>query len=163
MELTKLENLKKENIIFNPPKDYSVKNSKIKYQRIKIETNYANGKKGALVIETPFLFSFGVNERLNQETNQLAGYSVPVCLWGKDEEPTPEEGMFFKGMNNLFYICRNYLEEEYGADMASHLSDIFYYKQIEYVGEKAKQRKRKMIQLLLFFMQNLFIQIKLKR
>ena len=40
MELTKLENLKKETIIFNPPKDYSVKNSKIKYQRIKIETNY---------------------------------------------------------------------------------------------------------------------------
>ena len=126
MELTKLENLSKENIIFHPAKGYSVKNSKIKYQRIKIETNYPNGKKGAIVIETPFLFSYWVNERLNQETNQLAGYSVPVCLRGKDEKTTPEEGMFCKGMNNLFNICWNYLEEEHGADMASHLSDIFY-------------------------------------
>lgn len=39
----------------------------------------------------------------------------------------------FKSLSNkLFNICRCYLEEEYGADMASHLSDIFYYKQIEY-------------------------------
>lgn len=51
--------------------------------------------------------------------------------------------MFFKGMNNLFNICRNYLEEEYGADMASHLSDIFYYKQIEYFNKKAKPKKKK--------------------
>ena len=41
MELTKLENLSKENIIFHPAKGYSVKN-----------------KKGAIVIETPFLFSY---------------------------------------------------------------------------------------------------------
>ena len=35
-------------------------------------------------------------------------------------------------MNNLFVICQNYLEEEYGVDIASHLSNIFYDKQIEY-------------------------------
>lgn len=80
MELTKLENLQKENVIFNPAKDNTVKNSKIKYRRIKIETIYPNSKKGALVVETPSLFSFGVNERFNQETNPLAGYSVPMCL-----------------------------------------------------------------------------------
>ena len=55
MELIKLENLQKENVIFNPAKDYNVENSKIKYQCIKIETIYPNGKKGALVVETPFL------------------------------------------------------------------------------------------------------------
>lgn len=37
-----------------------VKNSKLKYQRIKIETILPNGKKGALVIETPLLFSWGM-------------------------------------------------------------------------------------------------------
>lgn len=58
MELTELENLAKENI-FYPAKDYSVKNSKIKYERIEIETVYLNSRKGALVIETPVLFSFG--------------------------------------------------------------------------------------------------------
>ena len=45
MELTKLENISKENIIFHPSKGYSAKNSKIKYQRIKIETNYPTVKK----------------------------------------------------------------------------------------------------------------------
>ena len=44
-------------------KDYKVKDSKFKYQRIKNETKYPNGKKGDLIIETPFLFSFGVNEK----------------------------------------------------------------------------------------------------
>ena len=43
-------------------------------QRIQIETRYSNGKNGASVIETPFLFSFLLTERLNQETNQLTGY-----------------------------------------------------------------------------------------
>ena len=89
------------------------------------------------------MFSFGVNERLNQEANQLNGYSVPVCLWGKDEEPTTEESMLYKGMKKLFNICRQYLEEEYGADTASHLSDIFYYKQTEYVDKKGKTQKKK--------------------
>ena len=143
MELTSLENLLKEIIIFSSAKDYAVKNSKIKYQRIKIETHYSKGRKGAIVIETPFLLSFGVNERLNQETNQITGYSVPVCLWGKDEEPTPEESMFYKGMKKLFNICHQYLEEGYGTDTASHLSDIFYYKQIEYVDKKGKTKKKK--------------------
>ena len=55
-----------------------------------------SSKKGALVIETPFLFSFGVNERLTQETNQLTGYSIPVCLWQREEEPTTEEKEFLK-------------------------------------------------------------------
>ena len=33
-----------------------------------METVYPDGKKGDLVIETPFLLSFGVNEKRNQET-----------------------------------------------------------------------------------------------
>ena len=35
-------------------------------------------RKGPLVIETPFLFSFGVSEKKNQETKKLVGYSIPV-------------------------------------------------------------------------------------
>ena len=50
----------------------------------------------------PFLFSFGVNERLNQETNQLMGHSMPVCLWQREEEPSTEEKELFEGMNNIF-------------------------------------------------------------
>ena len=53
-----LSNLGKENLIFHEP----VKNTKLNYERIKIETKYDNNKKGPLVIETPLLFSFGVTE-----------------------------------------------------------------------------------------------------
>ena len=52
---------------------------------------YSNDKKGPLVIESPFLFSFGVSEKKNQETKKLIGYSLPVCLWAKDSEPNNKE------------------------------------------------------------------------
>ena len=65
MQLTKLENISKENIIFHEPKEYKIKSSKMKYHRIKIETKYDDSKQGPLVIETPFLFSFGVSATWN--------------------------------------------------------------------------------------------------
>ena len=95
MQLTAYENLTPENIIFKEAKEYKVKDSKIKYKRIPIEVKYSNGTKGPLVIETPVLFSFGVNEKKNQETNKLVGYSIPVCLWAKECEPSTKERAFF--------------------------------------------------------------------
>ena len=63
MQLSSYDYLTQDNIIFNEAKEFKVKDSKIKYKRIPIEIKYPNGKKGALVIETPLLFSFGVNEK----------------------------------------------------------------------------------------------------
>ena len=94
MQLSKVENITKENIVFHEAKDFQLRNSNIKYKRIKIETKLPKGKTSPLVLETPFLFSFGVSERKNQETNQLNGYSIPVCLWKKDEKPNQEEKDF---------------------------------------------------------------------
>ena len=91
MQLSSYENITSENIIFNEAKEFKVKDSKIKYKRIPIEIKYPNGKKGALVIETPLLFSFGVNEKKNQETGKLVGYSMPVGLWSKDSAPNTKE------------------------------------------------------------------------
>ena len=95
MQLSSYDRLTPENIIFNEVKEFKVKDSKIKYKRIPIEVEYPNGKKGALVIETPFLFSFGVNEKKNQETGKLVGYSMPVCLCSNDCEPNAKEKAFF--------------------------------------------------------------------
>lgn len=92
--MTNCESLSKDKILFKEAKDYEVKDSKFRYQRIKIETIYPNGKKGDLVIQTPFLFSFGVNEKKSQETDNLVGFSIPVCLWEKDSEPNPQERDF---------------------------------------------------------------------
>ena len=69
MQLSSYENITQDNILFKETKEYKVKDSKIKYKRIPIEVKYPNGKKGSLVLESPVLFSFGVNEKKNQETN----------------------------------------------------------------------------------------------
>ena len=143
MQLTSYGHLTSDNIIFNEAKQYKVKDSKIKYKRIPIEVKYPNGKKGPLVIETPFLFSFGVNEKKSQDTNKLVGYSIPVCLWSKDSEPNAEEQLFFEALNNIVGMCTLYLESEYGADLASSLSSPFYYKQVEYTDKKGKKKTKR--------------------
>ena len=142
MQLSSYENITQENIIFNEAKEYKVKDSKIKYKRIPIEVKYPNGKKGALVLESPVLFSFGVNEKKNQETNKLVGYSIPVCLWAKDSEPNTKEKAFFVILNDVVSMCHSHLESEYGADLASSLSLPFYYKQIEYTDKKGKKKTK---------------------
>ena len=142
MQLSSYDHLTSDNIIFNEAKEYKVKDSKIKYKRIPIEVKYLNGKKGPLVIETPLLFSFGVNEKENQETNKLVGYSMPVCLWAKDSEPNTKEKAFFDAINNVKYLSQRHLENEYGVDLASTLSSPFYYIQEEYTDKKGKKKTR---------------------
>ena len=143
MQLSKFENITKENIVFHEAKDFQLRNSNIKYKRIKIETKLPNGKTTPLVLETSFLFSFGVNERKNQETNQLNGYAIPVCLWKKDEKPNQEEQDFFNVLNKIHSICQDHLAEYYGDNEASSFGEILYYKQIEYVNSKGKTKKKK--------------------
>ena len=142
MQLSSYDHLTPENIVFNEAKEYKVKDSKIKYKRIPIEVKYPNGKKGALVIGTPLLFSFGVNEKKNQETNKLVGYSMPVCLWAKDSELNTKEKAFFDVINNVTTLSQQHLENEYGADLASTLSSPFYFKQEEYTDKKGKKKTR---------------------
>ena len=142
MQLSSYDRLTPENIIFKEAKEFKVNNSKIKYKRIPTEVNYLNGKKGSLVIETPFLFSFGVSEKKNQETGKLVGYSIPVCLWKKDSEPNEKEKEFFDTLNNLREICCKHLESEYGPEMATTLSSLLYYKKEEYTDKKGKNKTR---------------------
>ena len=68
MQLSSFENITEDNIVFHTAKKHKVPNSKIKYQKNK----------------DWFLFSFGISERKDQETNKVSGYSIPVYLWKKD-------------------------------------------------------------------------------
>ena len=120
----------------------ALRTPELRYKRIPIETKYPDGKKGAIVIETPFLFSFGVNEKNSQETDKLVGYSIPVCLWGRDSVPSEAEREFYDSTCKFTYVCKQHLEEEYGADMASSMSDPFYYKKKEYVDKKGKKKTK---------------------
>ena len=51
-------------------------------------------KNSPLVVETPFLFSFGVSKRNNQETGKLTGYSIPVCLWKRIKNQIKKNKIF---------------------------------------------------------------------
>ena len=144
MQLSSFENITEDNIAFQSAKRHKVPNSKIKYQRIKIERKLPNGKLTPLVVETPFLFSFGISERKDQETNKISGYSIPVCLWmQKDAEPNQKETNFFNIINKVQDLCRDHLSRDYGENEATSLSDILYYKQNEYVDQKGKTKKKK--------------------
>ena len=79
----------------------------------------------------------------NQETKKLVGYFVPVCLWGKDSQPNEKEQAFFDVLNNITSITTNFLENEYGADVASSLSSPLYYKQVEVTDKKGKKKTKK--------------------
>ena len=89
------------------------------------------------------MFSFGISERKDQETNKISGYSIPVCLWKKDAEPNKKETNFFNIINKVQDLCHNHLSSDYGENEATSLSDILYYKQVEYIDQKGKTKKKK--------------------
>ena len=143
MQLSSFENITEDNIIFQTAKKFKIPNSKMKYERIKIERRLPNGKRTPLVVATPFLFSFGISERKDQETNKINGYSIPVCLWKKDAEPNQKEANFLNIIKKVQDLCQDHLSREYGENEASSLSDMLYYKQVEYFDKKEKIKKKK--------------------
>ena len=135
MELSNYESITKKNIIFNPAKEYNKEN--ISYKRIPIEIKYSKTKKGPLIIETPFLFSFGVNENIEKKSGKLNGYSIPACLWSKGESPSNKEQSFFNVLKLLKGLCEEHLDGKYGE-----LTLPLYYKKIESTDRKGKKKTK---------------------
>ena len=140
MQLSSFESITEDNIVFQAAKKFKIPNSQMKHERIKIERQLPDGKTTPLVVATPILFSFGISERKDQETNKINGYSIPVCLWKKDAEPNQKETNFLNIIKKVQELCQDHLSREYGENS---LSDMLYYKQIEYVDKKGKTKKKK--------------------
>ena len=83
MQLSTIENITEDNIVFHNAKKQKLRNSKIKYERIKIERKLPNGKFSPLVFDTPFLFSFGISERRNEDTGKLTQVIQFQFVFGK--------------------------------------------------------------------------------
>ena len=137
MQLTKpIQFIYEESIIFREPKIDKHGN-----KSIKILTKYPNNKTGPLVIETPFLFSFGVNERRSQtpqskllkggviSSKEIVGYTLPVCLWGKDEKPTSEQNDFYGCLVEIQELCRKHIADVYKDKVSERLSELLFYKE----------------------------------
>ena len=134
MTLIKPSDFCEENVFFLEPT--SDKNGN---DFIKIRARDPNNKQEPLVLESPFLFSFGVSERKTKETEDFSGYSLPLCMWKKDKEQTEEEKEFFQCLEKIQDLCYNHLEDVYGPDQANDLNKIFYYKEIT---DKKGRKKR---------------------
>ena len=143
MQLSSFENINEDNIVFHSAKKFKIPDSKMKYERIKIEMKLPDGKTTPLIVATPILFSFGLSERKDQETNKINGYSIPVCLWKKDAEPNQKETNFLNIIKKVQVLCQDHLSREYGENESSCLTDMLYYKLIECFDKKGKPKKKK--------------------
>ena len=127
MKLTHIAEFKKEDVLF----DSLPYNSQFDYERIKIETAYGSDRTGPLRVETPFLFSFGVKEQLEKTTKKPTGYSIPVCLWGKENEPTDEERQFHNFIRDIYDLCYKKLKNKYGEKTVDKMKFPIYLNEVE--------------------------------
>ena len=86
MQLSSVNDFDVKNLVFSEAQSQSIPNTTpaINYKRISIKTKYKNGEIGDLIFSTERLFSFGIGENLNPTTQEVNGYVMPLCLWGKN-------------------------------------------------------------------------------
>ena len=84
LQLTEASGYNIENMVFSDPVNGSIPNSTIQFKRIMIKTKYPNGQIGDLILPTERLYSFGVNKNTSQETGKVTGYTMPMCMWSRD-------------------------------------------------------------------------------
>ncbi len=107
-QLTQVAEYDIKRMIFSEPQHGSVPNTPIVYKRIAISTLNKDGTVGDLILPTETLFSFGVSENKNAETDKVNGHVLPLCLWSKDG-PTKEEKTWTDTFDKIVEHCKNYL------------------------------------------------------
>lgn len=107
-ELTDVKNYNIKNMIFSKPIIGSIPNTPITFQRVMISTKNKNGSIGELVFQTTKLFSYGISENTDPQSNKVNGYSMGICLWDKDT-PTKEEKQFTTTFNTVVENVKKWL------------------------------------------------------
>lgn len=109
-QLTSIDNYDVSNIVFGQVQKNKVPDSPLMYQRINISTRNPDGTIGDLILKTPMLFSFGVQESKSMETKEVNGYVMPLCLWDKNN-PSAEEKAWTDVFEQICNRCKEYLVE----------------------------------------------------
>lgn len=127
-------------LVFSKPEIGNIPGQKINFKRIRIATKYDDGSIGDLIISTPpNLLTFGVQETRDLATNQINGYSLPICLWNRNG-PSNEETTFTNTFNSICDTIKKYLLdhkediEKYDLDM----SDLKKFNPLFWKMEKGK-------------------------
>jgi len=97
-----------DNMTFSKVQIQKIGDTGMTSKRINIGTKNDDGSEGELVFITEKLFSFGVCENVDQKTNQINGYTMPICLHSKDG-PSDEEKAFTDTFEKIIEKCKDYL------------------------------------------------------
>ena len=110
VQLTNAQDYNVKNMIFSKPEVGTVPDSNppVKYRRVKIGTKYPDGTSGDLIISTPRVWSFGVQESTEIGTGKVNGHSFPISLWSRDG-PTEEESRFIDTFNAIVENAKKYI------------------------------------------------------
>jgi hypothetical protein len=110
VQLTNAQDYSVKNMIFSKPEVGTVPDSNppVKYRRVKIGTKYPDGSTGDLIISTPRVWSFGVQESTEIGTGKVNGHSFPISLWSRDG-PTEEESRFIDTFNAIVENAKKYI------------------------------------------------------
>jgi len=103
-QLTPIKDFDPKNMIFSDPVDAGIQGS----YRVNISYKYPDGTMGPLIFLTGKLFSFGVSENRSQETNEVTGWSFPLCLYSR-EGATEDEKMWVTVFNIAVERCVDHL------------------------------------------------------
>lgn len=98
----------KQNMIFSKVKLSKIPKSNLESKRIMISTRNPDGTFGELVIPTPWVFSFGLQENTNMVTGDKDGYQISFCLQSKTGQ-TPEEKAFVDFFSNITEVCKEHV------------------------------------------------------
>ena len=107
-QLSEASGYKTNRMVFSKPQSCSIPNSSISYKRINIGTMNNDGSQGDLIIATSSIFSFGVQENKDLNTQKVNGYVMPLCLHNRNGV-TDEETEFTDVFNKIVEHCKSHV------------------------------------------------------
>ena len=107
-QLTNPFQFDKKKITFSKPEINTIPGSDITYKRIRLGTQYPDGTYGDLILKTSMVFSYGVQENRDMKTNDINGYTLPLCMWNKDGA-SKEEKQFTDVNDQITEVAKDHL------------------------------------------------------
>lgn len=86
----------------------------IETTRVLIRTVNPDGTMGELILPTDELYSYGVSENISQETGNVSGHTMPLCLWSRDRDtgkanPTESEKRWTDTFNSIVEAIKDHI------------------------------------------------------
>ena len=122
-----------DNLFFEKPKQCTIKSS-ITFSRIYPKYRYPNGQIDKVYIQTPELFSWGVQENKNQDN--ISNYTFSFVMYDRNEEASKEQQNTIDIFEQILEKIKTHLKKvetkealnQFQLDAHVDMMDIFYRK-----------------------------------